>query len=956
MGVLISYLYFMISRNLLLPVLLIFLFPFIITAQNLGGNPASLKWQQINTSNARVIFPAGLDSQANRINNIVRLLDNTTTYTIGNKQRKWNIVLLNQTTIPNAYVRLAPVISEFNMLPGQDNFSNGSLRWDDNLVIHENRHMQQFANFNNGLTKVFSFFLGQEGQLFANGLTIPDYFFEGDAVWQETLVSAQGRGRMPFFYNGLKSLPLANKKYSWMKLRSGSLKDYTPDHYELGYQLVAYGYEKYGDNFWRNVTADAVNFKGLFYPFNKAIEKYSGKTYQQFRQDALDYFKAQTVLTEAAGSTINYITPIIKNTVADYLFPVYVNDDTILVTKHSYKEINAFYFIVKGKEKKIRVKKQVVEDYFSYNNGKVVYSSYQSDPRWSNRDYSNIQLFDIYTKKQRQLTFKSKYFSPDINKEGNEILAVNVLVNGANNLHRINANTGEIIRQLPNSKNYFFTQTKYLSNNTAIAAVRNPAGQMALVKVDLINGETEIITPFSFNVVGYPLVKGDTVYYSGMDNSSPSDKIFAVTLKDKKIYRLTNNVNGIYQPAIDSKGTLLFTAFTADGSRLGKMETAALNWNTIEPSVISLTKDIATSNALAKKGAGVLYNLTDMKNESSRYKKSFQLFNFHSWRPFVNDPEYGYTFYSDNILTSFSNNLTYTYNRNDRSHTLGFNGVYAGWFPLLSLGAEESFNRQLDTAVGKSVQFNSAKINAGISIPLVFVGGITSKYLNIGSYYNVEQAYYGGIGKNIFDNKAIKYASTYFSFSNVSRQARQHINPHWAQSISINYRNAFNAEHNHKFVGSASFYLPGLAANHSLVINGSFQKRDTLRDLFSNNFSYSRGYDALSTRNMYKAGINYHFPLFYPDWGFANMIFFQRVRTNIFYDYTVARDRARLNGQIIDIKNRSTGGELYFDIKLWNALKASFGLRFSHLLDTDFSNPRVKNRWEIIIPVSLIPN
>ncbi|MBC7509681.1 MAG: hypothetical protein H7320_13180, partial [Ferruginibacter sp.] len=145
----------MISRNLLLPVLLIFLFPFIITAQNLGGNPASLKWQQINTSNARVIFPAGLDSQANRINNIVRLLDNTTTYTIGNKQRKWNIVLLNQTTIPNAYVRLAPVISEFNMLPGQDNFSNGSLRWDDNLVIHENRHMQQFANFNNGLTKVF---------------------------------------------------------------------------------------------------------------------------------------------------------------------------------------------------------------------------------------------------------------------------------------------------------------------------------------------------------------------------------------------------------------------------------------------------------------------------------------------------------------------------------------------------------------------------------------------------------------------------------------------------------------------------------------------------------------------------------------------------------------------------------------------------------------------------------
>jgi hypothetical protein len=463
----------MITRKLLLPISLFFLFPFFSTAQNLGGNPSAIKWRQINTNIARVIFPTGLDSQANRVNNIVKLLDSATLHTIGTKQRKWNIVLLNQTTIPNAYVRLAPVISELNMLPGQNNFSNGSLRWDDNLIIHENRHMQQLANFNKGFTKVFSFFMGQEGQLLANGITIPDYFFEGDAVWQETLVSAQGRGRLPFFYNGLRALTLDNKKYSWMKLRSGSLKDYTPDHYELGYQLVAYGNEKYGEDFWRKVTTDAVNFKGVLYAFNKAVERYSGKTYQQFREDALNYFKVQTIPQDKPGIEVNYLTPVKKNVVASYLFPVYVNDDSILVTKQSYKEINSFYLIVNGKEKKISVKKLVIDDYFSYNNGKVVYASYQSDPRWGNRSYSNIQVLDIYTKKQRQLTFKSKYFSPDINKEGSEILAVNVQVSGANNLHRINANTGKIISQLPNPKNYFFTQTKYLNSNTAIAGKKS---------------------------------------------------------------------------------------------------------------------------------------------------------------------------------------------------------------------------------------------------------------------------------------------------------------------------------------------------------------------------------------------------------------------------------------------------------------------------------------------------
>ena len=62
-------------------------------------------------------------------------------------------LLLNQTTVPNAYVRLAPVISELAMIPDPNNFTNGSLRWDDNLIIHENRHMQQFSNFNHGFTK-----------------------------------------------------------------------------------------------------------------------------------------------------------------------------------------------------------------------------------------------------------------------------------------------------------------------------------------------------------------------------------------------------------------------------------------------------------------------------------------------------------------------------------------------------------------------------------------------------------------------------------------------------------------------------------------------------------------------------------------------------------------------------------------------------------------------------------
>ena len=78
-----------------------------------------------------------------------------------------------------------------------------------------------------------------------------------------------------------------------MKLRNGSYKDFVPNHYPMGFLLVAYGREKYGDKFWENVTHDAASFKGLFYPFQKAIKKYSGVDYVTFRNDAFDFFKKQ---------------------------------------------------------------------------------------------------------------------------------------------------------------------------------------------------------------------------------------------------------------------------------------------------------------------------------------------------------------------------------------------------------------------------------------------------------------------------------------------------------------------------------------------------------------------------------------------------------------------------------------------------------------------------------------
>ena len=137
-------------------------------------------------------------------------------------------------------------------------------------------------------------------------------------------------------------------------------------------------------------------------------------------------------------------------------------------------------------------------------------------------------------------------------------------------------------------------------------------------------------------------------------------------------------------------------------------------------------------------------------------------------------------------------------------------------------------------------------------------------------------------------------------------------------------------------------------------MNGSFQETDTNNVVFSNRFPNSRGYDEYYFSRMWKLAANYHFPIVYPDFGFASIVYFQRLRGNLFYDYT----RVYSGDKSASANLRSVGGELFFDTKWWNQLPVSFGFRVSHLLDDGFAPQDKKgNNWfEFILPVNLISN
>jgi len=309
-------------------------------AQQFGGNPPSVSWKQINNKAVRVIFPTGMDSQAMRIASIIDYLAINKPDSLGNKLKKVNLVLQNSTVVSNAYVGLGPFRSEFFTTPPSNNFEQGSIPWNDQLALHEYRHVMQYNNFNRGLSKTLHTLLGDDGLSLATNAAIPDWFFEGDAVFNETVLSKQGRGRLPLFMNAYPTLWQANKKYSWMKLRNGSLKDYVPDHYQLGYLLVNYGHQKYGDDFWKNVMQHAASWKNLIYPFQSAVKKYAGVEYKTFTQQAFASVQKNTEKLNEEAS--DFLFPVNKKYITNYYFPYSVGNDSLIYLKPTHPHRASF--------------------------------------------------------------------------------------------------------------------------------------------------------------------------------------------------------------------------------------------------------------------------------------------------------------------------------------------------------------------------------------------------------------------------------------------------------------------------------------------------------------------------------------------------------------------------------------------------------------------------------------
>jgi hypothetical protein len=530
-----------------------------------------------------------------------------------------------------------------------------------------------------------------------------------------------------------------------------------------------------------------------------------------------------------------------------------------------------------------------------------------------------------------------------------------VLPSGESSLRILDAASGAVLGTIRNPGVMLFTDPKFAGANQVITAARLSDGRMALASVDIASGALEWLTPASYNVIGYPNVYNGTVYFTA--SVTGNDELYALQLKDKKIYRLTQTELGNYY--VNASGNrLTWSAFTADGYCLRQMKQEESLREPVNPLAMQEVS-MLLSSAIAGGDAYADSTVTHAPPRifpDHKYRKADHLFYPHSWQPFYSDPDFYYSLYSDNILNTLSAELFYHYNREDKTHGVGLNATYAQWFPHINRGIEFTMDRPARVN-GNPTRINTLEAKLGLSVPLNFSRGKSYRLLNAGTDYVFNWRYFKGAYKDSLPTVQYNSVHHFLYWTQFIQSARQHIFPRLGYSLSLNYRYAVSYYKGYQFAGAAALYLPGLLRIHNLVLTGGFQQRDTSRLLFGNLLASARGYSGYYETNagsrMWRLSANYHFPLWLPDWGFGDLLYIRRIRANLFYD----RQRLYANDRIRTIDLASTGGEIYFDTRWWNQLPVTLGFRISHLLNDDPLGGYAKgsNLFEFIIPVDLIP-
>jgi len=981
---------FLLSINLLL----IILFQSLnaqVPANLLGLNPAGQKWSTIENEVVKIIYPQGLDKQAQRVASITTFLSSKNDAGIGKEYKKLDIILHGNTVVPNGFVTVGPFRSEFYLSAPQ---FYAPTSWLDILSIHEYRHVKQFSNSQKGLSGLGQKILGSWAWGGLVSTALPRWFFEGDAILMETALTASGRGRMPAFDMEYKALALEGQFYNYEKASAGSFKDFVPDWYSLGYYLTLEGREKFGPQIWAQVVEEATQYKGLVFPFSKALRKHTGLTTPKLYDQTFSRRYQEWEEVSKSAHQIQQLRPE-PSTITHYNNINPLGSLKWLAVKRSYQE---WPYLVEidssGKEKKlchIGITFDPLQSTLSTANNLVAWSELNLDPRWYNHQYQNIYTYNLQTRKKKKLTSKAKYFAPSLSPDGKKIIAVEMITGGSTQLVVLDALEGTPLVPPIQKNNTFFSFPIWIDSNQ-IAVIAGKEEQASIYLYHLDADQWQILTP----QLPYPLshlsYSNPHIYFSAAYQNT--NNIFQVSITDGQINQLTNHPIGAFQPNYNpATQEVVFSGFSAKGYRpqTKKIQphpfdpiTESQSLSSIAPIVQQEGHTISNQNENSPLESSIIGSIPNsLELPSEKFKKTYHIFNPHSILPYIYPPVAGIRILSDNTFSTLSSEFATYYNFNENKTTYLGEMVYGGWFPQIEWGAGiynrranyANFDISNDTTVvfsQYSTDWIEKRVKLGVKVPLRW----TAKGYDTRISANVNYQYIGleapdalddlnenaeilvgslqGINnlksfeKNPFQEDFLHTIHTQLNFQYTKRTAIQELGPDFGISAQLHNRRAIGKKlDGNSWRLTGGIFLPGFLKTHASQFQVNYQKEAYLDNYkFPNTFFNPRGYGGQIGDRWLKYTVDYKMPIWYPDIALGPLAFLQRISAHLFYDTAKISLREPFNQTSLV---RSTGIELILDVRLIRLLDLKAGVRYTYAFDKERTNNQKNHQFDFFV-------
>jgi len=453
---------------------------------------------------------------------------------------------------------------------------------------------------------------------------------------------------------------------------------------------------------------------------------------------------------------------------------------------------------------------------------------------------------------------------------------------------------------------------------------------IAITMVDFDTGQMRDVIPHTWENIHTSSLHENYVFY----NSSYSgiDNIYAIDLSTRQRYQVTSRKFGSFNPDISPDGTkLVFQDYTVKGYDVAEM--------LLEPSAWKPIEEIEDRNIryyepliAQEQGRSILDEdmVPDVLYEVKNYNVFTNLVKFHTWSVLPTVPSGSMGIISNNELNTMSLGTGFDYNANEKVMGGWLNLSYAGFFPILDAGvsyggrASSHDNGEEE----KWTSWNELSARFGMRVPLVLSRGIYYSSLELGI-----SAAYRDISDKIHverfeDGNGVLMPLTYtLRYNRVRDASVRDFLPRWAQTARFSYSHTpGKRDYNGSIVfGDARLFFPGLFKHHSLKLGGAYERQEPDNYRFESRLLFPRGYSYRYHRELYKASVDYAFPLLYPDLDLGPLLYLKRIKGKFFYDHGVGRDGGN------HIVYNSVGTEVSAEFNLFLLpISLDLGVRYSY--------------------------